>query len=156
MKKSNSISISKHLFLDKKRMDELYAILLKHCAKLRIEAKCLDNTSIDFDSYDELMEYSNFSKGRIKRLEIIGYSGIDGWDRKISVTISSEKGPSIDCMYHFAQVDEETIFKTEIADFGKKATKNYVQAITLNLVVLISLFSIPGYVLFYHTTKDYR
>ena len=61
MKKSNSISISKHLFLDKKRMDELYAILLKHCDKLRIEAKCLDNTSIDFDSYDELMEYSNFS-----------------------------------------------------------------------------------------------
>lgn len=45
--------------------------------------------------------------------------------------------------------------KKEISDFCKKATKNYIQAITLNLVVLISLFSIPGYVLFHHTTKDW-
>lgn len=94
-------------------MDELCAILLKHCNKLRIEAKCLDNTSIDFDSYDELMEYSNFGKGRIRRLEITGYRDVNGWNREISVTISSEhyKGPSMDCTYHFAQVDEETIFK---------------------------------------------
>ncbi len=138
-------------------MDELHAILMKHCKKITIETKCVDNASIEFESYNELMTYSNFNKGRIKRVEITGYNDIEGWNRKLNVTISSEhpKGPSIDCTYHFTQVNEETIFKKEIVDFCEKATKNYVQAIILNWVVLISLFSIPGYFLFHHVSKDW-
>lgn len=129
MKKSNSFSCSKNIFLDQSRMDELHSILLKHCKKLRFEGKCLDDASIEFDSYNELMGYSNFHKGRIRKLEITGYSNANGWDRKIDLTISSvhPKGPSIDCTYHFTQIDEEAIFKQEIVDFGNKAARNYIR-----------------------------
>ena len=129
MKKSNTISCSKNIFLDKNRMDELHAILLKHCKRVKIETKCVDSASIEFDSYDELMEYSNFNKGRIERLEITGYDDGIGWDRKIYFDISSEhpKGPSLDCTYYFTQTEEEAIFKQEIVDFLNKVARDYIQ-----------------------------
>ena len=117
MKKSNSISCSKNIFLDKSRMDELYTILLKHCEKFQFQTKCVDNSSIEF------------GKGRTKKLEITGYAGVSGWDRKLNLIISTEhpKGPSVDCTYYFTQLDEEAVFKKEIVDFWNKAAKKYVQ-----------------------------
>lgn len=142
MKKSNTISCLKNIFLDKSRMDELHTILLKHCERLKFEAQCVDNAFIEFDSYHELIEYSNFGKGRIEKLEITGYSNTNSWPSKIGLTISSvhPKGPSMDCTYHFTQIDEEAIFKQEIVDFWNRSAKNYIRPRVGEGIVFLLLF----------------
>lgn len=73
MKKSNTISYSKSIFLDKNRMEELHSILCKHCKELTFHTTCMDGASIRFDSYRELMSHRNFNGERIQTLQMIGY-----------------------------------------------------------------------------------
>ena len=54
-------------------MDELCEILSKYCTGLEFQAHTLDNSSITFESYAELIRYKNFKKGRIARLTAFGY-----------------------------------------------------------------------------------
>ena len=74
MTKTESHTFSKHILLDDSRMAELKAILVKHCDRLSIQVQTIQGASIEFDSYDELMKYENFNTGRIKKLELYGYS----------------------------------------------------------------------------------
>ena len=89
MKKTETFCYSKHIFLDKSRMKELHILLMKHCDRLELSVKTIGNSKIEFDSFEELMEYSNFKNGRIHQLNIHGYLQ-NSEDRIIDLTFSED------------------------------------------------------------------
>lgn len=127
MKKESSLSYSKNIFLDTDRMNELHSIILKYCDTLDIQAETLNKASLKFDSYDELMSYSNFRKDRIKQLSIRGYKS-NKWDAKIRLSFSIEYPTvsSVDCYYSFEDENEEIVFKKTLLDFLEKAKDGYI------------------------------
>lgn len=144
MKKARSFRLSKNIVLDKNRMDELYSLILKHCNRLSIQATTIDNSSIDFDSYDELMEYSNFQGGRIKTLNICGYKS-DGFSAIIAVTFSTEYPSLFTVEYNcnFTSEKDEVIFLHNIQLFLQKAAYSKIPVIVMNgLTILILVFSL--------------
>lgn len=145
MKKESSLSYSKNIFLDVDRMNELHSILLKYCDTLDIQAKTINKSSIDFDSYDELMSYSNFKTERIKQLSIRGY-GSNKWDAKIRLTFSLEYPTvsTVDCDYSFEDVDEEIVFRKTFLDFLEKAKSSYIPSRIGDWLILFLIFAGAG------------
>ena len=141
MKKTGSFSHWKNIFLDQSRMDELHVTLMKYCDYLEIQAKTIDKSSIEFDSYEELMEYTNYKKGRIKRLEICGYLH-KSWDRVFTITFCPEYSTkySVECDYNFEEINKETIFCKEMQDLLDKASSLYIPAFIGKFVSLCLLY----------------
>lgn len=153
MNKHSIITYDKQLFLDRKRMDELRLILQECCEKLCYEIECIDNSLIKFDTYDELMEYDNFGKGRINKLRVIGYGdGDTGEKEKIALLLSNEsyKAPYMKCTCNFSGENEEIIFKKKILYFCQKATKDHQFATVLWIIPTVLFVVVPLAVIIYY------
>ena len=72
---NGKISYHKALVLTPERISELEAVLKKHCDKITYEATTVSGVEIAFENVDELLDYENFEKKRIKDLTVIGYKG---------------------------------------------------------------------------------
>lgn len=150
MKKTGSFSHFKNIFLDRTRMEELYTILMKYSHHLKIEAKTIDGASVVFESYDELLEYTNYKKDRLRRLEIRGYPE-DSWDNVFDLTFPSEYSMkySAECSYNFRELDKETVFCHEVQNFLDRASSLYIPAaigkfVSLCLIFFVLFFLILG------------
>ena len=149
MKKSSTFVYEKSVFLNEKRMDELRNILLKYCDRLIFRAKTIENTSIEFDSYDELMQYDNYKKSRIKSLDITGYKN-ESLISHIDLNFTTEYPAlrSVRCVYKFEQVDEDTLFGKEIREFIDKANNcrtpyyMYVFIFVIFIMAVLTIFEL--------------
>ena len=146
MIKTGSFTYSKHILLDKLRMDELQSILAKHCDSISTFVKTIDNSSIKFESYAELMEYDNFKKMRIKKLDIYGYKS-NPWNESIKLTFyaGSPRESSVDCTYTFSDTDEEAIFNSDISKFLDKAVYFHIPALIVDWTALFLVFAAVFY-----------
>lgn len=154
MKKNGAIFTEDSIMLDKSRMDELCEILSKYCTGLEFQAHTLDNSSITFESYAELIRYKNFKKGRIARLTAFGYQ-----DNNIKIVgmFSTERGKNGSIFdYTFRRPDEEAVFCRDVRDFLERAKtggvlEKYGDALLALLVFVITslllrgLFSLPRF-----------
>ena len=142
MKKNGTIIRHSCVTLNKARMDELRGILLKYCDYLFFSVTTVDDSSIEFNSYDELMSYENFGKGRIKKLTIFGQRKNDK-EIRVTVIFSAEHAnPGIAFDYIFEQSDEETIFCKDVEDFLVKTGSYHIVAIIFEIAFVLALGSI--------------
>lgn len=72
MKVSKEFSVKKALILDQGKMAELNDELCQYCDKVTWEATSKNDADIEFDSFQELMQYDNFGDERIVRLTVEG------------------------------------------------------------------------------------
>ena len=143
MKRTKSFRYFKDVYLDTNRMNELYSLLIKHCDDLAIEVKTVDNSSIVFDSYDELMAYDNFKKNRIKRLVMRGYSKGVGLNSIIDITFTTEYPllSTVDYTCNFRSSEDEAVFLSDMQYFLEKSKRSRLPLIFVN-VLFIALLSV--------------
>lgn len=120
-------------------MDELFTLLKKYCDDFYIYSETIDKTSIEFESFDELMEYTNFEKGRIKNLRICGYTKNFIYE-VITLTIYSEYAfsPTVKCIYKFGQQEEENNFTIKLKEIFDKS-KSFHVPVMIQTVVLSTI-----------------
>ena len=135
MKITETFKFSKHIFLDKERMLQLQEMLKNYCEHLSIQASTINHVYIEFDSFDELLQYENFDKGRIKKLEISGSSRVS-WDKTFSLTFYAghQGSDSLECVGYFTEKHKGTLFFNDIKEFAEKATYAHRSAIISHLL----------------------
>lgn len=143
MKKTESFTFSKHIFLDNNRMSQLLEMLNKHCERLSIQATTVDHADIEFDSYDELLQYENSRKRRIKKLQISGFSHVP-WDKNFALTFFAghQGSNSLECVGYFNEKDEETLFYNDIKEFVEKATYAHIPAVIGHYVSIFLIYAL--------------
>lgn len=118
MKKESQIICKKRLLITKERLAELQNLLSKYCTRIDWQATLTDGTTVTFDSFEELQNYSNFGSAKILGIKASGRS--DDFKTTINVNISREY-PTLkrfgECSFKFASEDQYTVFRKEIEDF---------------------------------------
>ena len=124
MKITETFKFSKHIFLDKERMLQLQEMLKKYCERLSIQASTINHVDIEFDSFDELLQYENFREGRIKELQLSGSSRVS-WDKTFSLTFyAGHPGSnSLVCVGYFNEKHKGTLFFNDIKEFAEKVKR---------------------------------
>ena len=120
----------KAIILTPERIDELFALLKKHYDSIRFEAKTFDKRTIFFDSKDELIQYENFQKGRIKELKIVCY---DNRNKNLYIYFKYSNRifdvigywSTVQCDYELSSLKEETLLKNELHTFFEKCKASY-------------------------------
>lgn len=100
------------------RLEELEALLLKHCDHIKYTAYTKNDAEIMFDSFDELRNFSNYADDKIISLNLKCRVEND-YDFLIDIDFSPKyrfPDDTVKCMYCFSDVDKESVF---ISDFRK-------------------------------------
>lgn len=124
MKKEGQIINKKRLLITNERLGELKKILSKYCSQVDWKATLTDDTSVTFDSFEELQKYSNFGSAKILCLKTSGRS--EDFKTMITVNISrkhSYLNHSGECSFKFASEDQYTVFRKEMQDFFEKCVE---------------------------------
>lgn len=151
MKKTELFTFSKHILLDNNRMLQLQQMLDKHCEQLSIQASTINHVDIEFDSYDDLLQYENFRKGRIKKLQISG-SSHESWDKKFSLTFFAghQGSNSLECIGYFNQKNEETLFYKDIEEFVEEATCDHIPAVIGHFISMFLFYGVAFCLMFFN------
>lgn len=144
MRKNGIIIRHSCVTLNKSRMDELCIILLKYFDYLLFSATTVDDSSIEFNSYDELMSYENFREGRIKILNIYGQHKNNKNNRVVVIFSAEHSGSGIAFDYIFERHDEEILFCKDVKDFLAKTGNYHILAIICDLALMVALSLIFG------------
>lgn len=148
MKINGKINYHKALFLEESALKSFDNILRCYSNDIRYSATTMSKTRIDFDNFEELVNYENYGNTKIKFLEVIAYAR---FERILSVYFEYYDSnarllgyySTFRCDYGFNSFEEEQKFKNEIQKFLKKNTPNYwlLGKIRIyGLVVIPSLF----------------
>ena len=147
MKLEGRFTYKKALILTPERIKELEIVLLKYCENVSYEATTVTDTEISFSSIDEMLNYDNFQKRKLKEVTIVGRNGYE----KIVNCFFGVRGFPIFkgynetclCRYIVSDVDKETMLRNDIQIFLKKATASYW------LLGKFRLFGLLGFVSLY-------
>ena len=124
MVKSRVFSYKKIIVLENQRMQELRDLLLKHCDRITFQAITANKAEITFESFDELMEFSNFGDDKIVSLSLWCYAPNE-YSYKIKIEFSSQDpfhNETMRCQYNFSNTDEESILISDLQKFLEKST----------------------------------
>ena len=133
------------------RLVELQNLLSKYCTRIDWIATLTDGTTVTFDSFEEMKNYSNFGRAKILGIKAFGRS--DDFKTIINVTISREY-PTLkrfgECSFKFDSEDQHTVFRNEIENFFDKCvegelpyqTGRWISVLVLLGVVLFATFSL--------------
>lgn len=144
MIQKKELEFKKTIVLDAKRMADLDAIMHKYSDRVSYSITTKGKTRIDFDSFDELMSYSNFDKERISQLMIEGKT----WNNRFTVDIDVELMPnpvfnrSVKCSYRFEDVEKAKLFEIDLVDLLNRTVENYHSRIGFRLCLTVALFAI--------------
>ena len=151
MKKESQIICKKRLLITKERLEELQNLISKYCTRIDWRATLTDGTTVTFDSFEELQNYSNFGSARILGIKASGRS--NDFKTTINVNISREY-PALkhfgECRFEFASEDQYTVFRKEIKDFFDKCVEGelgfqvgrWLLALVLLGMVLFTAFTL--------------
>lgn len=145
MKKTSILKYDKTLVLSESDIINLSNILGCYCTELNYRATTYDETSIAFESIQELLSYDNFKKGKIKTLRI---SGFNQHHRIFELTFYGQRSsaPYVECEYSFKNTDDEISFTTKLNSFFEKTTEAYYQYMISTLSVLFALIGVLIYI----------
>lgn len=131
-------------------MKDLKLILQKYSKRLVIHATTLDKSTIEFETYEELLDYENYGKSRIRELRITGYAE-ELWDKVFELTFYPNYSIklSFGCTYCFMTSDEETLFLKDIKGFLSKCSHLY----PISLIGNVALLFLEGFLMFMLVTR---
>jgi hypothetical protein len=101
MKVNKNLTYKKAIILDQKRMEEFLLKIYGRETSISWRAKTLNDMSISFDNYQEIIEYENYGEDRIAELNCYGtkYSSGEHIDIEFNPTSFSffNYGKTIEC-----------------------------------------------------------
>ncbi len=109
MKIHQMIFLESRISINAEQIKELHSLLEEYCNSIRYNAATKDDSRIEFENIEELLNQKNFGERKIKKLEI------QGWNNNTSVDIRIElenpiSGRNIVISYMFHDRDTETVF----------------------------------------------
>lgn len=148
MKRENCYKYKKRIELNEKYLKELYALLTEYCNNIRFSATTQNDATIEFDSFDELVGYSNYKSEKIKALSLCACS-----DKKDDVNIHLdfgdryfEDGYTVKCRYTIADGDSEIAFINKFKKIIDKMTQTngmfYLGSISIIVLCFMCLLRI--------------
>lgn len=147
MKLEGKFTYKKALILTPERIKELETVLLKYCENVSYEATTVIDTEISFSSMNEMLNYDNFQKRKLKEVIIVGRNG---YEKIVNCVFAVSGFPLFKgynetclCKYIVSDVDKETMLRNDIQVFLKKATASYW------LLGKFRLFGLLSFVSFY-------
>ena len=119
MIKNRIFTYKRIIVLTIQRLKELETLLLKHCDSIEYKAITKDDAEILFDSFDELISFSNFGDDKIKSLSLKcrvknDYKFMSNIDFSPKYPFSSD---TVRCMYCFSDIDKESVFIADLKKF---------------------------------------
>lgn len=156
MRQNKKIEFNKPIVLDADRMNELYTILQKYSNKVSFRGITKEEAKIDFDSYEQLMRYSNYDKERLVSLEVRGRT----WGENNDVDIDIELQPdpifrrSVRGSFQFDDVEKARLFELELIDFLNRSVENYGSSIGLKTILWVVLIAIVTFLFVILLKKD--
>ena len=116
---NGKITYYKAIVLTPERIQELESVLRKHCDTITYEATTVSGVEIAFENAEELVDYENFEKKRIKDLTVIGYKKYSRVFRisfEYSLWWFKSRGydDTCTCSYTLNSLDEESVFSSDI------------------------------------------
>ena len=148
MKRTAGLKYKKYTSFNKDEITNIYNLVQRYCEQIRFESETQDGSKIEFDSFEELVNYSNYGKDRIKSLDIYGHTRYStSNDNSIHIQLGDLNGwekETIRCSYSFKNKDDETIFRQEIVSIFEKNSNNqstYIGGYVLSLVLFALLLS---------------
>ena len=123
---SGRYSYKRALKLTPDRMRQLEELLNRYFDKIVYNCNIKNGSDITFQSLEEMLEYDNFSTGKIVSMNIYG-------ETTAQLTINFSEGYGtfsnyeqvVYCNYTLYDVVQDTIFIKELNEFFKKSTLNY-------------------------------
>ena len=118
------------LILDSDKISELEVILKQFVSKIEYEVETQQGTSIEFAGKDELLNYDNFGKKKIKTLTVSGYNDYKRiicleFGSVFSLNLFRRYGSVFEGKYKLSTVNEEAGFQKQINDWLNKSTASY-------------------------------
>lgn len=138
MKKTGILKYDKTLVLSESDIVNLSNILNFYCTELSYKATTCGETSIAFESIQELLSYDNFKKGKIKTLKILGFNQ---HYRIFDLNLYGQRNsaPFVECEYSFKNADDEINFSAKLKTFFEKTTEAYYQYIISTFSIFFAL-----------------
>ena len=153
MKRENCYKYKKRIELNEKYLKELYALLTEYCDKIRFSATTQNDATIEFDSFDELVGYSNYKGEKLKTLSICACADKKD-DVKIHIDFGEQyfgEGYTVKCRYIISDSDGEIAFIDKFKKTIDKMTQNNgmfyfgtISIIALCAISLLRIFKLPA------------
>lgn len=153
MKRENCYKYKKRIELNEKYLKELYALLTEYCDNIRFSAITQNDTIIEFDSFDELAEYSNYKGEKIKALSICACSDKRN-DAKIHIDLGDRyfgDEYTVKCRYTISDGDKEIAFINKFKKIIDKITQTNgmfylgtISIIVLCFMCLLRILKLPA------------
>lgn len=151
MRINGTIKYRKALFIDKNSLNNFSSILYGFCEKINYAATTISNNYISFDSFEELSNYENYGKNRIKFLVVTGYGNTSRINISFEYYDSKTRFfgyySTFKCNYELDNYDDEQKLNNRINEFLKKNTPDYW---LLAKIRLCGLVFIPSILLAYY------
>lgn len=143
MIQKKELEFKKPIILDTDRMTELNAIICKYSGKVSYKITTIEKAQIEFDTFEQLMAYSNFSKERITELSIIGQIWDDRFIVYIDIRIQSEStfNRCVKCSYQFADIEKAKLFEIDLVNLLNRSVESYGSRIGFRLILTFALFA---------------
>lgn len=101
------------LIIDERKLNEIDGIMKKISDNVSYEVECTDDTSIEFGTLNDLINFPNHSHKQIKRLEIS-----NGWNKECRVAINLRNSDYSPIDYRVSGEEREVDFHSrKIEDF---------------------------------------
>lgn len=128
MKRTAGLKYKNYITLGKEQITNINHLVQKYCECVEFEAETRDGSKIEFESFDELIGYSNYGEDKIKHLTVYGRNHYNSSsNNRIHITfgpapLSNEY--SVSCSYSFESNDDETIFKKKLLSTLQRCDEN--------------------------------
>lgn len=134
MKRTARLKYKNYITLGKEQITSINDLVQKYCECVKFEAETKDGSKIEFESFDELIGYSNFGENKIKHLIVCG---CNHYNSSSNNHIHIAFGPApfsnecfVSCSYSFESDEDETMFKKNLLSTLQKSDENPKKYIT--------------------------
>ena len=138
MQRENRYTYNKRIELNEKFLKELYDLLIEYCEKIDFSAKTKNDSTIKFDSFEELLKYSNYKDEKIKALFISART--DKQNDKINIDFGDQllwDRDTITCRYTIADENHELAFINKFQKIIDKMTQRNGMLYTGTILMII-------------------
>ena len=113
----------KKMVITEKRLKELDSIMYKYSDSVEYKATLKDKTTVEFNSFDELLNYDNYGNRKIRTLIVEGRSEYSTIIQMFLAPSERYSKETARYSYKFKEKDKETTFLEEINHFFSKAVE---------------------------------
>lgn len=144
MKRTAGKKYKEYIVLNKEEITHIKDLVQRYCECIEFESETVDGSKIEFESFEELLSYSNFGEDKIKSLNIHGSNPYNSsLKNKINIDFGSRYYSDecyVSCSYSFESKDDEIVFQQSFDSILKRCNENQKTYILGRLLFLILCF----------------